>query len=431
MSANAIKVTKCRICEGEKFTEVIDLEDQYVVDFVANPDSDVFKAPLRLVRCAKCNLVQLDHTVNADRLYRNFWYRSGINEQMRAALENVVTCASNLVTLTSKDSVLDIGSNDGELLGWYTDKVKTVGVDPCEALVDMSMEHHKVDVGLKGYFSKPLVEAHGPYKIITAVAMFYDIGDPVKFLKECKDVLHEDGILVIQMNYLPAMLKNVAVDNIGHEHLTYYSLQSLMVATNLADLDVVGADQNDVNGGSFRVYLMHKGKGLVSHEKQMATYMRFLTMLHEEQKLELDKDEIYVEFNQNAATQLSALERYLVQESDAGAKIFLYGASTRGTVLMQLLNLPDGVIRGVAERDSNKYNLHMVGGVWPTIYPEPYVRMTATHLLVLPYHFKETIVKREASWVKSGGTLIFPLPRLHEVGPTGTKFLSLEEKVEV
>lgn len=407
---------KCRICQSE-LIPVLDLGEQFIVDFVAKPEGEFPKAPLKLVRCGTCGLVQLSVSVDKDLLYKKFWYRSGINEQMRKALESVVDKTTSVAFVGAGDSVLDIGSNDGTLLGWYPGEVTTVGCDPCEDLMKEAVRQNKIDIPVNDYFSLEAVQPHGPYKVITAIAMFYDVDDPVKFLSDCKAVLKQDGVIVIQMNYLPAMISNCAVDNIEHEHLTYFSMHTLKTCADKAGLECVGAETNDVNGGSFRVYLTHKDSGLygISNDQQAKLFVDMMRLMHEEQKMGLDKQNIYTEFGKAIMARCGALQSYLTKTAEAGGKIYIYGASTRGTVLMQLLNLSDGVILGCAERDNKKFGLHMMGGTWPKIYPEAYVREKATHMLVLPWHFLDSIWTREVTWLKNGGKMIVPLPDPREL----------------
>lgn len=400
----------CRVCAGN-LTDVLDLGLQYVVDFVQKPDEGMLRVPLKLARCQTCSLIQLRHSVNRDRLYRKFWYKSGTNESMRDALLGIVDRAMNVAYVGNGDKVLDIGANDGTLLGWYPGIVTTVGIDPCQEVLEIGMKNQRMDIGITGFFSKEAVQKYGPYKVITAIAMFYDLDDPITFLKDCKDILRDDGVMIIQMNYLPDMLQNLAFDNICHEHLTYFSMTSLKELTDKVGLEIAGAERNDVNGGSFRVFLTHKDSGLygVATSKQVDLFMGAMNLLHKEQKMKLDTIAPYKEFGLKVIEGCKALQSYLIKEAERGEKIYAYGASTRGTVLSQMLNLPDGVIRGVAERDVSKFGLHMVG-TWWKIYPEEFVRERATQMLLLPWHFLDSVMKREVEWMKKDGKLIVPLP---------------------
>ena len=256
----------CLICNGE-LTQVFDLGQQFVIDFVKERDESLLKVPLILMRCNSCSFIQLKYRVNPDRLYKKFWYRSGINEQMREELCTIARKAVATIEMEPGDKVLDIGCNDGTLLGWYDKRTTTFGIDPCAELVDEGIKEGRLDVGIGDYFSEDAIKEYSrtlgvdmpKFKIITAIAMFYDVSDPVRFLKDCKKVLHDEGVLVIQMNYLVKMLEDTAFDNICAEHLAYYSVTTLSTAIEKAGLDLQGIEQSPCNGGSIRAYITHKG----------------------------------------------------------------------------------------------------------------------------------------------------------------------------
>jgi len=401
------EIKSCRLCGGPYFEDIINLGNQYVVDFVETEDN-LLSAPLRLVRCVDCSLVQLKHSVSANRLFNKFWYKSGISETMRKALHDIVVNASNMVDLDNGDRVLDIGSNDGTLLAMYPHTIFKVGVEPCHELAKESIEKKRALAVFPKFFTKDILLGLDKFKIITAIAMFYDVEDPVKFLRDCRRALADDGVIVIQMNYLYTMLDNTTIDNISHEHLTYWTLTTLKKAAAEAVLEIQSVEVNDVNGGSFRVYLKRKGaklKGLqgnASHQKEMEV----IKMLKRESEI---SNWIYNIFRSEVERKVKALRQYTYNLVSKGYKVYIYGASTRGTALLQVLNMPKGTFIGAAERDMSKFGLHMVSGMIP-IYDEDSCRNNATHFLVLPYHFKDQILSREKEWLEKGGEFIFPLP---------------------
>jgi NDP-4-keto-2,6-dideoxyhexose 3-C-methyltransferase len=419
----------CRLCGSDNLRPLLDLGSQYVVDFVPSIDTSLLRAPLVLLKCGECRLVQLEHSVDKERLFRKFWYRSNVNEQMRAALRSVVGMAEAVADVKNGDTVLDIGANDGTLLGWYPGVVRTVGIDPCGELVEEGLKQKRMAIGIKTFFSKQAVQAYGPYKVITAIAMFYDLADPIAFLQECGEVLRKDGVLIVQMNYLTTMLENCAVDNVCHEHLTYFCMQTMKQAADRAGLECVGAEQNELNGGSFRVYMTHKDSGLygIGTSQQLDLFLSMMNMLHREMKAETEN--IYGNFVDRVNVSTSIVRQY-VEHLPKDRKLYMYGASTRGTVLLQLLNLPGNLVHGVAERDPNKYGLRMVGASWPEIFPEDKCRADATHFLVLPWHFRDSITERESNWMRHGGELLFPLPKPEAVTEGGKcRYLETREKV--
>lgn len=408
-------IEQCRACGSTHFQQVLNLGEQYVVDFV-KPDADrsqCTKAPLELVMCCHCKLVQLQHSVEPDRLYKKFWYRSGINEQMREALKDIVQWSQYLTEFEPGDRVLDIGCNDGTMLDMFDTKFRKVGIDPCRDLIEEAHTKQRGDAFVADYFSARAVMRWAPFKIITAVAMFYDLEDPTDFLRQCKSVLAQDGLLVIQFNYLKSMLEQMAIDNICHEHLTYFSLLSLTPVVEKVGLEIEGVQTNDVNGGSIRIFLKHVGEPIktarVSADARFAMYSKYMTLMRDEEMAGLGEPETYALFGSRARAIIEALRSYLTVSNKMNEKTFVYGASTRGSTLLQAISPQHGEILGAAERDPKKCGLSTVG-TWLPIMSEASARDIATQFLVLPWHFWDSIKKRENAWLVSGGKFILPLP---------------------
>jgi NDP-4-keto-2,6-dideoxyhexose 3-C-methyltransferase len=255
----AVPLKGCRACNSRRMYKIISLGNQHVSDFVTS-SGDSPRAPLNLVRCARCSLVQLGHTFPRESLYRQYWYRSGISPTMRAALEDIVSKACDIVNPSSGDIVIDIGCNDGTLLRSYQKAgLQLVGFEPAKNLVQ---EARKVSKDIfNDFFNYKIFAAQfdgSKAKIVTSIAMFYDLDDPNSFITDIVKCLDRTGIWVIQQNYLPAMLRNNGFDNIGHEHLTYYSLNTLRELLNKSGLEIFHVETNDVNGGSFRTYVCHR-----------------------------------------------------------------------------------------------------------------------------------------------------------------------------
>lgn len=406
---------ECRICQGT-LKQVFDLGNQYVVDFPTSQAGAHLQVPLVMAICEKCGVAQLTHTVMPDRLFKHFWYRSGISEVMKAALRSVVGGAIRTADLTADDKVLDIGCNDGTMLSMYPAEIRTVGIDPCRELVREGVDQRRMEVGIVGYFSARAVPQFAPFKVITAIAMFYDLENPGQFLDDCRQVLHDDGVLIIQMNYLKMMVENMALDNISHEHLMYYSLTTLKQLVEAHELEIAGVETNDVNGGSIRAYIVHKGCDVSNYRltagERVKLHVRMQSLLLEEERMGLNTAEIWKTFAERAEQIKQALRRCILTASK-NEKVYAYGASTRGTVTMQYLDLPAGTIVAVAERDPHKFD-HMMVGTWTPIVPEKQFREEAMTALVLPWHFMEGIKLREKEWLQNGGRFIvpFPVPKL-------------------
>lgn len=409
MSQAYKEFSKCRVCEGTDLVLVIPLGNQKVVDFVKKPgDSKRPIAPLEMVMCSHCKLVQLKHSVLPEFLYPEFWYRSGITDSMKWALKEIVGVGIQHTKLQPEDAVLDIGANDGTMLGFYPRGVVTCGIDPCNQIVSPEAKKNMV-YAVRAYFNKAtgqdLVKKIGKqFKVITAISMFYDLDDPIIFLHDAKQILHDDGVFIIQMNYLATMLKNNCVDNICHEHIAYYSFKTLEWALERVGFSVIDADVNGVNGGSLRVVL--KKAPAQKDDYLEGAVDRIKNIIEIEESMKLDEVQTYLDFGKRVKDLLYQLSVYIMQQTLNGKKCYAYGASTRGSTLLQSVPL---VLSGVAERDPNKIGLFM-NADWLCIFSEEYVRERADIMLVLPWHFKTEIVAREKAWLDGGGTLVFPLP---------------------
>ena len=239
-------------------------------------------------------------------------------------------------------------------------------------------------------------------KIITAISMFYDLEDPNQFISDIKELLDPEGIFIIQQNYLVGMLQQCAYDNIVHEHLEYYSLLSLENLLKRHDLEVFDVEERDLNGGSFRTYICHKGKRPISSavNKMRAT----------EADLQLDNSKIYKEFTKRVLGNTDKLYNFIISQVRMGKKIYVYGASTRGNTLLQAAYLDNKQISAAVERNPDKWGLIMSGTEIPIISEELARFQKPDYMLVLPWFFKKEFIERETEYLKSGGHLIFPLP---------------------
>ena len=335
-------IEKCRVCGKGGLVPILSLGEQYISDFIENESQQGQKIPLELVLCevknGGCGLLQLRHTTPPELMYTHYWYLSGLNESMKAALADISASVESIVRPSKGDIVLDIGCNDGTLLRSYrAEGILRVGIDPAKNLPQYS------SVGttkiINDYFSARAFHAHYPgrkAKAITAIAMFYDLDDPNSFVADIVGVLDPKGVFIIQMSYLPLMLQTNAFDNICHEHLEYYSLLSLRNLLSRHNLEIIDATLNDVNGGSFRVYCRFRGSKL---QPNPGAAQRLAALEAEEAALQLDSRKPYEEFSARVDGIRKQVVDFVSREASAGRKIYVYGASTKGNTLLQTFGL--------------------------------------------------------------------------------------------
>jgi hypothetical protein len=316
--------------------------------------------------------------------------------------------------LQKGDVFVDIGCNDGTLLSFIPQEVTRIGFDPND-YHELSEKH--ADLIVNDYFTAGAYKA-SPFgekraKGITSIAMFYDLEDPHAFVKDVYDTLDDDGLWIIQMSYLPLMLEQLAFDNICHEHLEYYSLTSLKYLLDAHGLSIVDCQLNDVNGGSFRVYIRKNDADPSTFAsapyRDVARY-RVESILNHEKGLLLDKPDTYLAFYKKICALRDQTLSFLKEEKAKGKTIWAYGASTKGNTLLQWWGIDASLIDGIAERSEEKYGLKTVGSNIP-IYSEEDMRAAKPdYLFVLPWHFIDSFVRREKEFLARGGAFIVPCP---------------------
>jgi len=416
-------ITQCRVCGSHQLATIISLGSIYVSDFVSDRTASAEETyPLELVLCdpapGGCSLLQLRHSVDPSKMYNFYYYHSGTNVMMRQALADITRQAEKRTPLNRGDLVLDIGCNDGTLLRSYKKKgLKLVGFDPAKNLI------HEAQVGTTGiindYFNYDAFEREFPNKkakVITSIAMFYDLDDPNKFVADIVQCLHDDGLWIIQMSYLPLMLKANAFDNICHEHLEYYAMISLQNLLKRHRLKVVDVELNDVNAGSFRVYVRHE-----DGDAPAAGLGRVRALEKSEKRLRLTDKETYFRFAARIFAEREQVYHFIKREVENGKKVFVYGASTKGNTLLQYFNLDYRLIQGAAEKNPDKFGKKTVGTLIPIMSEEEAKRSKPDYFLVLPWHFLDFFLRQEKAYLKSGGHFIVPLPHMRIIPPIKKK----------
>src|SRR3989344_3576338 len=409
----------CRV-SGEKTIPLFSLGKLYLSDFIERHETPKYiPVELEMRLAPKSELVQLAHTVPGDIMYRKYWYKSGTNATMTNELMNIAKRAQDLMHLNPGDVFLDIGCNDGTLLSFVEKHIVRIGFDPNDFKIESIKQ---ADLIINNYFNykeyQKTIHGHKKARVITSIAMFYDLEDPNAFVSDVKKTLDKNGLWIMQMSYLPLMLKQLAFDNICHEHLEYYSLEALQILLKRNDMQVVDCELNDVNGGSFRIYIRHKDADpstFATAPQRDVSNMRVASVLEYEKTLKLNDKKIYLEFWKNINKLKEETVSFIKREKKKGKKIWGYGASTKGNTLLQWFGLDNTLIDGIAERSPAKFGLKTAGTNIP-IYSEAEMRKAKPdYLLVLPWHFISEFKKREADFLKRGGRLILPCPKFEVI----------------
>ncbi len=403
------------MCGFSQLTPIFSLGDLYVSDFATETTAEHIKAPLELVLCNEheggCGLLQLKHTVDNEQMYRNYWYRSGMNATMTSELNGIASSVATIAGLKSGDAVIDIGANDGVLLrGYQIPGLRTIGFEPARNLIKYASQGTTQIIN--DFFNATAWKSsYGSQKAqaITAIAMFYDLEDPNAFVADVAECLDSAGVFVIQMSYLPLMLSQNAFDNICHEHLEYYSLLSLENLLRRHKLEVFDVQLNEINGGSFRVYICH-ADARHNIKAPIGADIRVASLRAYEHELGLSDRAVYDAFAERINALKTQVCSFINQERDKGKKVYVYGASTKGNTLLQFFNLNHTIIPAAAERNTDKWGKKTIATMIPIISEEQARQEKPDYFLVLPWHFIDEFVRRENQYLLAGGKFIVPCP---------------------
>jgi len=403
------RISHCRAGGGSELVSVLNLGSQELTGvFPRTKSQKVTSGPLELVWAPQSGLLQLAHSFDPSEMYgENYGYRSGLNQSMVRHLTSKIAHLERYADSKPGDVVLDIGSNDATSLKAYkTSSLRRIGIDPTGSKF---RQFYSDDIALvPDFFTAKNYRAveQRPAKIVTSIAMFYDLDDPIAFARDIESILAADGIWHFEQSYLPSMLRMTSYDTICHEHLEYYSLGVVQHILSSAGMKVVDVAMNAVNGGSFAVTAAKAG----SPRKSNAAVVNWL--LEQEDRMGLNTPRPYREFEERVFRHRQDLKRLLEALNADGKKVLGYGASTKGNVVLQFCGFSTNDIAAIAEVNPDKFGSFTPGSRIPIISEAEAHMMNPDYFLVLPWHFKDGILQRENDYLTKGGKFIFPFPEI-------------------
>lgn len=404
------EITRCRVGKGTDLVSVLNLGQQSLTGvFPKTVDDHVTQGPLELVWSPSSGLLQLKHSYEPSEMYGdNYGYRSGLNQSMVEHLTNKVRYLETLVEPEIGDVVLDIGSNDATTLKAYSIAgLKRIGIDPTGSKF---AEYYPSDIKLvPEFFSASAYHSvvEKPAKIVTSIAMFYDLEDPIQFAREIESVLDDDGVWHFEQSYMPSMLRTNSYDTICHEHIEYYSLGVVTKILEAAGLKLLDVVMNNVNGGSFAVTATK-----MSNSSKKVNLPVINWLLEQEDRMGLNTPRPFRDFEERVFRHRDDLVRLVRALVADGKKVFGYGASTKGNVTLQFCGFTSTDIPVIAEVNAEKFGRVTPGSHIPIVSEAEARAMKPDYFLVLPWHFKDGILRREKEYLASGGKFIFPFPEI-------------------
>ena len=394
------KIKFCRLCKSVNLKNIYNFGNFFVSNFVTKKEINKgIKAPLNLVHCKKCDLLQLSHSAPQEIMYKKFyWYRSSVTKLMRDALKNIFKSSIKFAKLKKNDFVLDIGANDGTLLKYFKEKkINTIGCEPAKNLhkeLEKNCDFVLRDFWSFESFNKLMKENKilKKPKLITAIGMFYDLENPGKFISDAAKCLDDDGIFIAQLMCLNSMIEKNDLGNICHEHLEFYSYKSLKYLFENNGFKIFKIEENDINGGSYRIFCKKNLKKSIAYKEKTTL------------------KNIYKFFSRVEHNKFTTVN-FIKKEVGRKKKVFLYGASTKGNTLLQYYKLNNNLIPFAAERSPEKWGKYTIGTGIKIISEQQARKMKPDYYFVMPYAFISEFKKREKKWLKGGGKFILPYPK--------------------
>ncbi len=403
-----MKIKTCINCKNKNLDKIFSLGKLcFSGRFSKSYKENIPSEKLNIIFCKNCKLVQLDRSFDPNYLYGDgYGYRTGINKTMTDHVNYTVKQITKIVNLNRYDCVLDIASNDGTLLNFYPKNIVKVGIDP---LVGKYKKYYKnINHKISNFFNISDIKKlrlKKKFKIITALSVFYDLRNPNKFLKEVKQLLDKEGVFVLEHADLYSILKNNIFDTICHEHLSYYSSSIIINMMKKNGLRVFNHEFNNINGGSSRYYICHMDSKYKSNKS-------IKYVINKELKFKLGLQKTLKNFFKKIINLNNKLIKLIKKIKNYNQTIHGYGASTKGNILLQFCKIGNKEIDFIADRNMLKYNLFTPGTKIKIISEKESRLIKPDYYLVLPWHFKKEILKREIKIRKKGVKFIFPLPKI-------------------
>lgn len=367
-------MARCISCKNKRLIKIISIGRQPLSGtFLKNKKLKLKKYSLDLSKCNKCGLVQLKNMINKKKLFGdNYVYRTTLSKLMINRLNKKYKEIIKERFINNDSKVLDIGS------------------------IDRTTSKNKV---LKNTKNKKI-----KFDLITSFAMFYSIKDPRSFCADIHELLSSRGIWVLEILYLPLILKNLSYDQICHKHLAYYTItvfKNLIKKNNLKIIDIFF---NEVNGGSAEIICARQDSILKAKENKINL------ILNDEKKINFQS---FKNFEKRIDNNKKIIKLFLNLNSQK--KVLGYGASTKGNFILNQCNINNQQISFICDKNNRKKNKFTPGSNIKIISKELMRKKKPDYLFVLIWSYRKEVIKQEIRYLQSGGCLVFPLPKFHLV----------------
>jgi SAM-dependent methyltransferase len=404
-------IQNCRACGAADLLPILSLGNTPLANSLrsesqlAEPEKTY---PLELVFCPACTLVQITETVDPHELFRHYLYFSSFSETMIAHASTLSRRLISELNLNSKSMVVEIASNDGYLLKNYASQgIPVLGIEPAKNVASAATEKgiHTLPEFFNLELARRLTDDGFRADVVHAHNVLAHVADLQGVVAGIAALLKDNGTAVIETPYIKDLIDRCEFDTIYHEHLCYYSVTALEHLFRRHDLRIVNVERIPIHGGSIRLF--------VSRRDLPADSVR--QILEEEKNWGVDRMDYYAQFGKRVEKLRSALCNLIRQLKADGAKIAVYGASAKGSTLLNYFGLGKNELDFVVDRSSVKQGFFTPGTHLPIHPPEALLERRPDYVLLLTWNFRDEILEQQKAYRDAGGKFIIPIPEVEIV----------------
>jgi len=404
-------LNKCRLCNSKKLFKFLDLgshppSDQFVKKSETN--FSVRYYPLKVYSCRSCGFKQLNYVVKPEILYKkNYPYESSITKAGKKHWEEFANSTVKDFNLRKGDLAVDIGSNTGVLLSAFRkNNLKIIGVDPAQNISRIA--NRRGVFTISDFFNKKVVKKilkkSGKAKLISGTNVFAHINDLKTFINNIKNLLHKNGIFVIEVPHFLHLLKNLEYDTIYHEHLSYITVKPLIPFFKKFNLEIIDIQQRDIHGGSIRIFISRKGNYKI--RKNVNNIFKI------EKKANLNDKKILINFQKRVVENRIELTSLISKLKKDKKKIIILSAPAKGMTLLNYCKIDGDFVDYATEKSKIKQGLYTPGGNIPVYSDAKILKSMPDYAILLAWNFSKEIIKNNIKYLKKGGKFIIPIPKV-------------------
>jgi len=404
----------CRLCSSSQLISVLELASTPPANAFISKEYLEFsqkKYPLELFFCEKCSHLQLTEVINPNELFDHYVYVSGTSPVF---VEHFASYANSVVETykpSTKNYILDIGSNDGTLLKFFKRLgYRTIGVDPAIEISKKAQEDgiETINEFFNWETSEKIKSKYSLASLITANNVFAHCDDLIGFTKAVSNLLTNDGLFVFEVSYLLDVYQKTLFDTIYHEHLSYHSVLPLIKFFYSNNMELIDVCRVDTHGGSIRCVVKKK-----ENKRQINKSVQKLIDL--ENSFLLNDKNTFINFAKKIKDRKKELITLINKIKSSNKSIAGFGAPAKATTLMYEFELESDVLDFIVDDSPLKQGLFSPGLHIPILPSSAINKLKPDYLLILAWNFADSIIEKNKKFTESGGKFIIPLPDLQVI----------------